>query len=192
LEPKNVFYWRTLGHAEYRAGNWESAIAALDRVKALGSPGGSLEWFPLAMAHWRLGHKEEARKHYEHAVQWFHTNDPFNAELGRLCIETEGLLGIFAVYKQAVLDTPQSAEAHNNLGRYLSCSKGDWNAAIPHLREAIRLDPKLIEAHYNLGCILQGKAAWREAAESFQRVVQLQPTYGKARDAVAYSLNMAA
>jgi Flp pilus assembly protein TadD len=102
------------------------------------------------------------------------------------------VLGIFAAYKKAVLDTPQSAEVHNNLGRYLSRSKGDSDAAIPHLREAIRLDPKMVEAHYNLGCILQGKAAWREAAESFQKVVQLQPTYRSARDAVGYSLNRAA
>src|SRR5262249_12415820 len=49
LEPKNGVYWRTLGHAEHRAGNWESAIAILDKAKALGSPGDNLEWFPLAM-----------------------------------------------------------------------------------------------------------------------------------------------
>jgi tetratricopeptide (TPR) repeat protein len=192
LEPKQAFYWQTLGFAEYRAGNWESAIAALEKVKALGSPGDSLEWFPLAMAHWQLGHKEEARKHYEHAILWFHTNDPYSAELLRLCTETEELLGIFAAYKQAIRDTPGSAEAHHRLGRFLLRSKGETDAAISHLREAIRLDPSLIEAHFNLGVAMQGKGVWREAAESFQKVVQLQPSYRNARDAVEYSLNTGA
>src|SRR5262249_8114860 len=98
----------------------------------------------------------------------------------------------FAAYQQAVKGTPGSAEAHNRLGRFLLRSKRDTDAAMPRLREAIRLDPNLIEAHFNLGCALQAKAAWREAAESFEKVVRLQPTYRNARDAVTGSLNMAA
>jgi WD40 repeat protein len=94
LEPRNGFYWQTLGYAEYRAGNWESAIAALDKVKALGSPGDSLEWFPLAMAHWQLGHKEEARKWYDQAVAWMDKNQPKNEELRRFRAEAAELLGI--------------------------------------------------------------------------------------------------
>jgi eukaryotic-like serine/threonine-protein kinase len=94
LEPKQGFYWQTLGYAEYRAGNWKSAIAALEKVKALGSPGDSLEWYPLAMAHWRLGHKEEARTWYDQAVAWMEKNQPKNEELRRLQAEAAELLGI--------------------------------------------------------------------------------------------------
>src|SRR5262249_44048581 len=148
--------------------------------------------FFLARAYWQLGKKEEARKHYERTVMWFHTNHPYNAELASQCTETEELLSIFAAYKQAVQGTPKSAEAHNNLGRFLLRSKRDTKAAIPPLQEATRLDPKLIEAHFNLGCALQGKGTWREAAESFQKVVQLQPTYRNARDALMHSLYAAA
>jgi superkiller protein 3 len=94
LEPKNRIYWQTLGYAEYRVGNWESAIAALEKVKALGSPGDSVEWFPLAMAHWQLGHKEEARKWYDRAVAWMDKNQPKNEELRRFRAESAVLLGI--------------------------------------------------------------------------------------------------
>src|SRR5262249_31777638 len=153
--------------------------------------GDAFDGFFLAMAHWQSGDKDDARMRYEHAVQWFHTNCPYNVELGRLCTETEGLLGIFAAYQQAVQGTPRSAGAHNRLGRFLLPSKRDTDAALPRLREAIRLDPKLIEAHFNLGCALQSKADWCQAVESFQKVVQLQPSYRNARDAVTYSLNMA-
>jgi tetratricopeptide (TPR) repeat protein/serine/threonine protein kinase len=94
LEPKNGIYWQTLGYAEYRAGSWKSALAALEKVKALGSAGGSPEWFPLAMAHWQLGHKEEARSWYDQAVQWMDKNQPKNEELRRFRAEAAELLGI--------------------------------------------------------------------------------------------------
>ena len=94
LEPKNGFYWQTLAYAEYRAGDWESAIAALEEVKALGSPGDSMEWYPLAMAHWQLGHKEEARKWYDLAVAWMEKNQPKNEELCRFRAEAAELLGV--------------------------------------------------------------------------------------------------
>src|SRR5262249_46519626 len=76
LDPTLPHFWQTLGWAEYRAGNWQAAIRALDKVKELGSPGDSLVWFPLAMAHWRLGHKDEARRWYDRAVEWMDKNNP--------------------------------------------------------------------------------------------------------------------
>ena len=62
LVPKNRTYWQGLGYAEYRSGNWKAATLAFEKVKELGSPGDSMEWFPLAMAHWQLGDKDTARK----------------------------------------------------------------------------------------------------------------------------------
>jgi tetratricopeptide (TPR) repeat protein len=195
LDAKFASPWFNRGEAYRQLGQWEQAAEAYRTALELKTlPAGDNAWSYRHLAHMltKSGKKEEARKHYEQMVQWFHTNDPYNAELGRLCTETEELLGVFAAYKHAVLDTPKSAEAHNRLGCFLLHSKRDTDAAMPHLREAIRLDPKLIEAHFNLGFALQGKAAWREAAESFQKVVRLQPTYRNARDAAVDSLNMAA
>src|SRR5262249_1116993 len=144
LTPNSVMAWGNLGRILYRAGHWKESVEAFEKCIELSKSAQGYGSFFLAMAYWQSGKKEEAHKHYEHAVQWFHTNDPHNAELGRLCTETEGLLGIFAVYQQAVLDTPRSAEAHNRLGRFLLRSKGDTEAGLRHLREAIRLDPELI------------------------------------------------
>ena len=92
LAPKNGICWQTLGYAEYRAGTWKSAITALEKVKELGFSCDSLEWFPLAMAHWQLGEKEAARKWYDQAVQWMEKNDPRNEELGRFRVEADKLL----------------------------------------------------------------------------------------------------
>jgi serine/threonine protein kinase/tetratricopeptide (TPR) repeat protein/WD40 repeat protein len=66
--------WNTLGVAHYRAGNWKAAVEALDRSRALRQGGDAFDFFFLAMAHWRLGHKEEARKWHQQAVEWVKQN----------------------------------------------------------------------------------------------------------------------
>jgi tetratricopeptide (TPR) repeat protein/serine/threonine protein kinase len=94
--PTNGKYWNTLGAAQYRAGNWKEAIAALERSMELRKGGDSSDWFFLAMAHWKLGEKEEARTWFDRAVQWMDKNQPKNDELGRFRAEAAQLLGIKA------------------------------------------------------------------------------------------------
>jgi tetratricopeptide (TPR) repeat protein/tRNA A-37 threonylcarbamoyl transferase component Bud32 len=94
--PTNGKYWNTLGAAQYRAGNWKEAIAALARSMELRKGGDSSAWFFLAMAHWKLGEKEEARTWFDRAVQWMDKNQPKNDELGRFRAEAAQLLGIKA------------------------------------------------------------------------------------------------
>jgi hypothetical protein len=48
--------------------------------------------FFLAMAHWRVGRKDEARSWYEKGVQWMGRAEPNNDELQRLQAEAAELL----------------------------------------------------------------------------------------------------
>src|SRR5262249_51983260 len=66
--------WKGLGVASYRAEDWEGAIAALEEANRLLNGGRSFEWFFLAMAHWKLDHKDEARQWYDPALQWVKDN----------------------------------------------------------------------------------------------------------------------
>jgi serine/threonine protein kinase/Tfp pilus assembly protein PilF len=86
-------YWNTLGVAHYRAGNWKESIAALEKSERL-APGRYLAFndFFLSMAHWQLGHKQQARKEYEQALEWMEKKEPKNEELRRFRAEAEGLL----------------------------------------------------------------------------------------------------
>jgi Flp pilus assembly protein TadD/serine/threonine protein kinase len=94
--PTNGNYWNTLGAAHYRAGNWKEAVAALEKSVELRKGGDSSNWFFLAMAHWKLGEKEEARTWFDRAVQWMDKNQPGNEELGRFRAEAAELLGMKA------------------------------------------------------------------------------------------------
>jgi serine/threonine protein kinase/tetratricopeptide (TPR) repeat protein len=68
--PHDPEYWSTLGQARYRAGDFRGAIAALEQSNQL--PRADLltaNPLFLAMAHWQLGHPEEARKWYAQGVK---------------------------------------------------------------------------------------------------------------------------
>jgi serine/threonine protein kinase len=93
IEPKLGAYSSTLGAAQYRAGDWKAAVEALTKSNELLAeqvPGSSA--FFLAMAHWQLGKKEEARNWYNNAVKWMEMNQPKNEELGRFRQEAESVL----------------------------------------------------------------------------------------------------
>jgi WD40 repeat protein len=94
LAPRSGLYWKTLGAARYRAGDWKAAVAALERSMALRNGGDSSDWFFLAMTHWQLGDQEQAHKRYDEAVQWMDKNKPPDEELHRFRAEAAELLGL--------------------------------------------------------------------------------------------------
>jgi serine/threonine protein kinase/tetratricopeptide (TPR) repeat protein len=101
LSPKVGTYWNTLGAAQYRAGDWKGAIAALNKSMELDNGGSADDFFFLAMACERLGQKEHAQKWYKQAAQWVEKNGqtlakdpPHVEELRRFSDEAAEVLGI--------------------------------------------------------------------------------------------------
>jgi tetratricopeptide (TPR) repeat protein len=92
LAPKAGSHWNTLGITHCRAGDWKAAVTALEKSRELSKGGNSFDWFFLAMAHWQLGDKEQARTWYDQAVQWMEKNQPNDAELCRFRAEAAQLL----------------------------------------------------------------------------------------------------
>jgi hypothetical protein len=56
--------------------------------------GDSADFFFLAMAHWQLGHRDEARKWYVKAIEWMDNYLPGDKALRRFRAEAAELLGI--------------------------------------------------------------------------------------------------
>jgi len=81
---------RTLGAAQYRVGNDRAAVACLELLPRM--PYGRIapeDLFFRAMARWRLGDREAARRDYDEAVRLmgrqqgktlWNENEPFRAE----------------------------------------------------------------------------------------------------------------
>jgi superkiller protein 3 len=99
LAPGIGEIWKTLGVAQYRAGNCEKAIGALQQAMQLRNGGDSNDWFFLAMAHWRLGEEDEARQWFDRAVQWMDKNMPAGRDLGHFRAEAAQLLNVEAKKK---------------------------------------------------------------------------------------------
>jgi serine/threonine protein kinase/Tfp pilus assembly protein PilF len=94
LAPQNWTFWRTLGVARYCAKDWQGAWEALNRSMELRKGGDSSDGLFLAMAHWQLGEKAQARTRYDQAVRWMEKNRPRDEELLRFRAEAAALLGI--------------------------------------------------------------------------------------------------
>jgi tetratricopeptide (TPR) repeat protein len=95
LAPRSAWSWQILGWARYRTGAWKDSIAALEKSIDLRENGGeSFQWFFLAMAHWQVGNKEQARKWYDRAVDWADRIRPADAQLLRFRAEATELLGL--------------------------------------------------------------------------------------------------
>jgi tetratricopeptide (TPR) repeat protein len=99
LDPSNPFSFNSLGLAHYRNGDYKAAIAALERSMELRKSGVSGGGFFLAMSHWQLGNKDEARRCYETAVEKMGeppgANDATSdEERNRIRAEAAELLGI--------------------------------------------------------------------------------------------------
>ncbi len=107
ISPQAGSFWNTLGIAHYRAGEWNAAIAALEKSMKLAKGGDSADWFFLAMANWQLRQKQQARKWYDQAVQWMDKNKPKDEELGRFRSEAAELLGLAASSRPELVPPPK-------------------------------------------------------------------------------------
>jgi serine/threonine protein kinase len=91
MEVRCASCWNTLGVARFRAGDFKGAIKALKRSMELHNGGDSIDWFFLAMAHWRLGDKKEAFTWYQKAMGG---TNPYAEDLSRFQAEASALLGV--------------------------------------------------------------------------------------------------
>jgi WD40 repeat protein/serine/threonine protein kinase len=91
-EAHNAAYWRTLGVAHYRCGDWKSAVTALEKGMRLRRSDDSLGAFFLAMAFWQLGDQKKARERYDQARQWQEKGRPVDSDLSRVRAEAEALI----------------------------------------------------------------------------------------------------
>jgi serine/threonine-protein kinase len=91
--PQSADCQNTLGVALYRAGDDKAAVAELEAAMRLRVGGGnSFDWFFLAMAHWRLGDRDQARRWFDRAVRWMDSHKPYDDELRRFRAEAEVLV----------------------------------------------------------------------------------------------------
>jgi tetratricopeptide (TPR) repeat protein len=92
--PQNGWYWGVLGVAQYRHGQWQAAVASLEKANRLRRDGYEGFWLYLAMAHWQLGEKTAARTCYDRAVELMKGRDYPAHVASRAHAEARALMGV--------------------------------------------------------------------------------------------------
>lgn len=143
----------------------------------------ALEAYPdLAPAHYvkaladrRAGDLPEARQALERAVQIDPTFKRARIELAEVLEESEDFPAAAAAYRELSRATPGDVSFHFRLA-VTARKAGLIDEAISEYQTAVRLDPSLSEAHYNLAVLyVREKQAPDLAAQSFQRFLELDP-----------------
>jgi serine/threonine protein kinase/tetratricopeptide (TPR) repeat protein len=90
--PEDGNLWNTLGVAQYRDGDFGGAVESLRKAMTLHCGGDAYDWLFLAMAHWKLGDREEARRWLAKGVESLQKDQSQNEELQRFQTEAKVLL----------------------------------------------------------------------------------------------------
>ena len=91
------------------------------------------------------------------------------------------------LFRQALAVTANNAFARVALSNVLD-EKGQTDASIGQLEEAIRLKPNSPNARYNLGTALASKGQVDEAIRQFEETIRLKPDYAEAHNGLGAAL----
>ena len=94
LAPQDGDFWNTLGIARYRARDCAGTIEALGKAMELSEGGSIADRLFLAMAHWQLGHRREARRWYDETVGREEKDPLLGERLPRFRAEAADLLEV--------------------------------------------------------------------------------------------------
>jgi serine/threonine protein kinase/tetratricopeptide (TPR) repeat protein len=108
--PTSARYWFTLAAAQFRAGEYSNANAALNKSIELANGRDARHWLLQAMTRFNLGDRDLAHKRYRQAVEWMAKHKPADEELRRFRAEAAQLLG----FEQPPVAAPQSARDGDN------------------------------------------------------------------------------
>jgi tetratricopeptide (TPR) repeat protein len=168
LAPTAGSYWNTLGVARYRAGDWKSAIAALEKSMDLRNGGDSSDWFFLAMVHWQRGEKTLARTWYETAWLWAAVHQPQSVDLARFRTEAATLMGLRDAETPVKVEDSELVEALDAAVRQIR-----WDRELASLSRAIEQHPGSPNAWSARANWLLNHGRFAEAEIDYSRLLEL-------------------
>jgi superkiller protein 3 len=186
LEPGNAEILIELGIAQGELKDWENAIATLRKAVEL-APGSVRAHYNLALTLDRADpSKGVGIPEYRKALKI----DPADVDsLINLAVDTgeEDAPEARNLLARALKADPGNANAHLNLGLLLK-KDSDYKAAVSELREAARLNPKLLEAHRQLIPMLASQGKWEEVVEQCRKMLERYPDDAGARYTLGQAL----
>ncbi|MEH2365347.1 tetratricopeptide repeat protein [Nostoc sp.] len=201
-QPDNPEALYGLGMLAQQMGQPEIAEQWLSAASQV-QPDSVKNWFSLGNLHLVQEQFSQAEKAYRQALVLLPNSLPIYNNLG-YTLQQQGLFEEAIHYYQKALELkPDFIEAETNLGNALHAQgklssdqqiyyaqlnnklgvarkkAGDLKNAVTCHKQAIALQPNLLEAHYNLALMLQEQGELEEAIASYQNLLELNPNYGE-------------
>ncbi len=153
---------------------------AMARVALEAYPDFAPAHFVKALADRRAGDLVEARQALERAVRIDPTFTRARRELAEVLEEAEDYPAAAAAYRELSRSSPDDAPLHFRAA-VTARKAGLIDEAIAGYQTAVKLDPTLSEAHYNLAVLfLRERQAPDLAAQSFRKFLEIDPESDRA------------
>lgn len=152
------------------------AVSLLKEIVAV-DPHDFQAWTELGTAHLMGGNVSEAEKAYRRAIEERPTFALALLNLGRVLIKQKRYAESIDPLSSAIKARPDSADGHFLLGEsYLKVRQG--SKGVPHLNEALRLDPQgKAEAHLLLAALYDAAGLKDRAATQYAQFLAKLPDY---------------
>ncbi|ASC73129.1 putative TPR repeat domain protein [Halomicronema hongdechloris C2206] len=177
--PDDAYIGNKLGALYGQAGDWDQALALLQRARTTVAPEDSVTGYELQ---YHLGLAYRHRQDWEQAIAHYRQALAVpllpalklgaQINLGSALKAQGHLLDAIACFQQAIDVDPSCAVAYYNLG-LTQRARGYLDEAIAAYRQAIRLQPTYAEAHRNLAVALFKLGQLPECRQSFRRAIKL-------------------
>jgi tetratricopeptide (TPR) repeat protein/tRNA A-37 threonylcarbamoyl transferase component Bud32 len=146
------------------------------RAAAVARPANAMLLLFLAEALADSGDLEQAFGVYREAARLDPSDPHIHDRLAFALRRSGDVDGAIQYLGDAIVRLPTAPSLRRHLGWALCMIKKDFAAGLPYLKEAVRLDAKDAQNHFELGeCLLEGRQA-DEAAAAFLEVVRLEPS----------------
>ncbi len=166
---------REIGEAYMRQGDYTSALRELTKAESL-NPEDPFVHNDLGLCYMAKKHMPDAISHFQKAVALKPSYTPARNNLGAAYLAVEEWDKAIETFKEITKDalyaTPQFPLSNLGLAYY---KKGDYQTSLQYYKEALKLQPDMVNALFGTGRTYLAMNQGRQALNYLEQAVQLAP-----------------
>lgn len=175
-DEHNIPAMVNLAMAYYAKKRYELAKMVLENARQV-DPGEAVVWNKLGFVEVALGNRPQAFEDFKKAAALRPDYPEAQINYGAMLVDAEDFAGATKVLELAIKFAPNNAQAHLDLGNAYRGSR-QFERAQREYEKAQLLDPKLVDAQYNLGVLyIDGEKAGLPAAERLEKAIAYLDKY---------------
>jgi tetratricopeptide (TPR) repeat protein len=178
-DEHNIPAMVNLAMAYYAKKRHELAKMVLENARQV-DPGEAVVWNKLGFVELALGNRPQAFEDFKKAAALRPDYPEAQINYGAMLVEAEDFAGAVKVLELAIQYAPNNAQAHLDLGNAYRGNR-QFEQAQREYERAQLLDPKLVDAQYNLGILhMDGEKPGLPVAERLEKAIAYLDKYAAA------------